>query len=224
MPEELKERIREIINTPHGSVLEDAIAALVESECALRVDEAIKRWMLRGDNREPLERYVNERVGMALRAAAKHVPQHCHEATGYLVRCDCGWKSLAYKVDWTIDDGSEERGITEWREHILSLDLASVAALDEHDAEIRATAIKGAERGYEIHLEQGDKLPCWPDCITAHRILAHDAEVERKARLDEADQWLMSEALNKPNRMEWKIKRMAELNRAASSHPKESGK
>lgn len=188
-----------------------ALIALVESECALRVEAAIKRWMLRGDNREPLERYVNERVGMALREAAKSIRK----------RAAC----------WTGGEGTPAVDI---RAELLNealaveaLDLASVAVLDASIIEMRICEyshvfLKPNEL-YRFTVDRNCEA-CRNVSSGKPSLHAHDAEVERKARLDEADQWLMSEALTKPNRMEWKIKRMAELNRAASSQAKESGK
>lgn len=102
MPEELKGRIREIINTPHGSVLEDALTTLIESECALR-------------------------VGMAVRAAGEH--RYDFGTSG----CVCGWKPTLKK-----DSTSQ----LFWKDHILSLDTASVAALDARLAEAQAQAFE----------------------------------------------------------------------------------
>lgn len=94
-----------------------------------------------------VERIVALREAAALEQAAEHIPEQSHEATGYLIRCACGWKSLAYKVDWRIEDGSS-RGFSEWQQHIRALSPSpNYIALREAEARIReANEAKQAER------------------------------------------------------------------------------
>ena len=84
----------------------------------------------------PSPNYIALRAAAALEQAAEHIPEQSHEATGYLIRCACGWKSLAYKVDWRIEDGSS-RGFSEWQQHIRALSPdPNYIALREADARI----------------------------------------------------------------------------------------
>lgn len=186
MPEELKRRIREIINTPHGSVLEDAIAALVESECALRVGMAL---------RDIRARFSDLAVEME-----KHSNDH--------IRDEDSSDRLGAAVEGVCADRIKA---------ILALDLASVAALDAHDSNVR----------YEHDLETMKMLSgIGVICVRSHEdtepfaealrkaldahdaeviekfvasirsspedMKRHDAEVARKARLDEAKWWSKS--------------------------------
>lgn len=235
MPEELKgiEAAIESILIPLKSCLcascrrlaSNGIVNLVEFECALR-------------------------VGMALRTAT--------------VAMEVGVK------DWQDQDGCHEIGcgcVTEYiRKRFDTLDLASVAALDAHDSNVRyehdletmkmlsgigvicvrshedtepfAEALRKALDAHDRQLIEGPRLPeYWArpadcgvsghfwfqmnggNCLMCQEASRRDAEVERKARLDEAEWWQRyhGKDLNGEG-----VRRIAELSRPAAES--EAGK
>lgn len=238
MPEELKgiEAAIESILIPLKSCLcascrrlaSNGIVNLVEFECALR-------------------------VGMALRAATEHAPVPIQYGRDGITICQTGCSRCGIIP-------------TSWAEHILSLDHASVAALDAHDSNVRyehdletmkmlsgigvicvrshedtepfAEALRKALDAHDRQLIEGPRLPeYWArpadcgvsghfwfqmnggNCLMCQEASRRDAEVERKARLDEAEWWQRyhGKDLNGEG-----VRRIAELSRPAAES--EAGK
>lgn len=152
MPEELKVRIGQIVEehgygtpaNPETQLISD-ILALLESECALRVGADTTMWLERCNQSysrgmEDGMRRVDERVGMAWRAAAGICNEHRE----------------TYRSDRaegnSYSEAAHQAAAVEIRERILSLDPASVTALNARLAE-------EYKRGVEFGVNLIDHLP-----------------------------------------------------------------
>lgn len=97
----------------------------MDEEVKEAIYRALYRWQYNGDSDEALASIlalvVAERDALK-EDAIKHRPTQCHEATGYLTRCECGWKSTAHRTNWQVGEPDDiEQGIEEWKAHVRSL-------------------------------------------------------------------------------------------------------
>lgn len=121
--------------------------------------------------------------------------------------CSCGWKSqMMYHSE----------GFLDWEIHrknnafhqLITEQLALQREADAFICEDYSPAMPESEWGWNavFGVRMAERiLASSPDLDAAH------LRIGRKARLDEARQWLMSEGLGKQLRLEWKVQRIKEL-------------
>lgn len=165
MDEELKGHVEKLvgefgIHKDYNWLRRSILALVVAERDAGRSD--MLRWI-----KASLEQYPNgggditvmqevDRLLIAERDAKKqdaiqHRPTQCLEASGYLTRCECGWKSAAHRINWQEGEPDEiEQGIEEWKAHVRSL---TPSTAQSREREIAAIRLREARWWYALAIE-----------------------------------------------------------------------